>query len=314
MYFIVILISSIYWIIYGNRIGGCLVASLLLVFFFSVRFAKKRAESAELLVEIKNRIVTEDEWMQIKCILKGLNFSDSRNCEVEYEIESALRKKKKKKTLHFKWGTMETDHVFLNRKCEECDFYRIRFLELRWKDLTGLYSVKKELNQTEEFLVMPKRFLLETMNEQIRKRKLMQQGFEYDGIRPYHPGDRMSGIHWKLFAGKNELYVRKSEDEEEETTALVLHLEGLRKKEYSDYFSAFYSISAFLMEEGISQEVYFGDSVKKVVSVEQYEELFRQIFHENLMKQPKVQREDAILIPAVKQGVSVSDYLYEMEL
>lgn len=267
-----------------------------------------------LTVELKERILIENDVLEAACKIDGRRFLNTRRCELEYVIESVLRGKKRKKTIRFPWGKLEKDQILMKRKFQECDLYKIRFVSLKWRDLTGLYTVKKELFMEEEVLVMPKRFPLEAMNDKLQKIRLEEEGFEYDGIRMYHPGDRLSRIHWKLFAGKGELYVRKSEDETADPTAIALDISDLKKKQYSDYFSVFYSVSGFLLDEGIPQKIFFGESCYFLKSFEQYEELFTKIFRENL-KQPIAESEqDMIKITLGSRGQNVEDYVYDMEL
>ena len=63
---------------------------------------------------------------------------------------------------------------------------------------------------------MPKRYEMGFMEEKIARRDLMEQGFEYDGVRKYQEGDRISRVHWNLYAATGGLWVRKNEEEEEE--------------------------------------------------------------------------------------------------
>lgn len=86
-----------------------------------------------------------------------------------------------------------------------------RSCSVSWEDLTGMYKVKKEFNKQISFLVMPKRYEMGSMQEKIARRDLMEQGFEYDGVRKYQEGDRISRVHWNLYAATGGLWVRKNE-------------------------------------------------------------------------------------------------------
>lgn len=314
MYFFLMVLSIIYWLIYGNWIGGCLLTSLFLVLVFSIYFTVREKHHMGLQIELKDRILTENDVLEIVCKIKGRRFLNTRYCELEYVVESSFRRKRRKKIVHFLWGKMEKDHMMIKRKFSECDFYKIRCVSLKWRDLTGLYTVKKDISLEEEFLVMPKRFPLETMNEKLRKMRMEQEGFEYDGIRMYRPGDKLSKIHWKLFAGKGELYVRKAEDETADPAVIALDILGLKKKQYSDYFSVFYSVSGFLLSEGIWQEIYFGKSCYLLQSLEQYEELFTKIFCEDLTQPVTAGEKDMMKITLGGRRQNVEDYVYDMEL
>lgn len=275
---------------------------------------KKEKDRLGVEIKIYDRIIEEDEKIQMFGEVSGCRFHNSRRCELEYVIKSTLRKRERKKTLKFYWGQREEVVFLLSRRIPSCDFYKIRFSCLKWKDLTGICSLKKELDFEEHFLVMPKKYPLETMRDKIQRQVLKQQGFEYDGIREYRSGDRLSKIHWKIFAGKGQLYVRKGEEEQAEPVTMFLDVSSLKRKQYSDYFSILYSLSSFFLEEGIPQRIYFGRSSILLDSMEQYEELFTLIFQENLSIVPEIENEKAICIPVNPSGVSVQHYLFDLEL
>ena len=129
---------------------------------------------------------------------------------------------------------------------------------------------------------MPKRYEMGSMQEKIARRDLMEQGFEYDGVRKYQEGDRISRVHWNLYAATGGLWVRKNEEEEEERVKIGLSLDDIEKDRISDYMAAFYSISFFLKSQGVIQEIYYGEHKYLLCHIEQYEELFTDIFVENM--------------------------------
>ena len=120
-----------------------------------------------------------------------------------------MRKKK-----NIVWNPQEGDLITLSEMITECDSYHIQICSVSWEDLTGMYKVKKEFNKQISFLVMPKRYEMGFMQEKIARRDLMEQGFEYDGVRKYQEGDRISRVHWNLYAATGGLWVRKNEEEE----------------------------------------------------------------------------------------------------
>ena len=83
----------------------------------------------------------------------------------------------------------------------------------------------------------------------------MEQGFEYDGVRKYQEENRISRVHWNLYAATGGLWVRENEEEEEERVKIGLSLDDIEKDRISDYMAASYSISFFLKSQGVIQEV-----------------------------------------------------------
>ena len=55
-------------------------------------------------------------------------------------------------------------------------------------------------------------------------------------------------------------------------------MDDIEKDRISDYMAAFYSISFFLKSQGVIQEIYYGEHKYLLCHIEQYEELFTDIF------------------------------------
>lgn len=203
--------------------------------------------------------------------------------------------------------------ITLSEMITECDSYHIQICSVSWEDLTGMYKVKKEFNKQISFLVMPKRYEMGFMQEKIARRDLMEQGFEYDGVRKYQEGDRISRVHWNLYAATGGLWVRKNEEEEEERVKIGLSLDDIEKDRISDYMAAFYSISFFLKSQGVIQEIYYGEHKYLLCHIEQYEELFTDIFcgKYELSSNPM---EHLYKIPLCEKGQDLQKFLYDMEL
>ena len=140
-----------------------------------------------------------------------------------------------------------------------------------------------------------------------------EQGFEYDGVRKYREGDRLSRIHWNLYATSRDLWVRKNEDEAQESVKIAISLKDINKDRISDYFAVVYSVLLFYMNAGVNQEIYYGNHMFLLKHIEQYEELFTDIFEcgisEISMEIPNIQA--ITLDDNIK---NIQKYLYEMEL
>lgn len=288
------------------------MASLFLILFLSIGRCKREKNRLDVIIEASEYMITEGEPLRLDIKVLGKEFMNSRQFELDYTVESVFREQKKKKTLRFVWGRQEQAAVF-PKKMEVCGDYTLHFTALRWKDLTGIYTEKKEFQKKIRLLVMPKRFPMEMMSKKLINEKLWEQGFEYDGIRPYQEGDRISRVHWKLYAGKGDLLVRK-EEEDTAPAEICVEICNLKEKQFSNYFAAFYSVSAFLLDEGISQKIYFGKSCFELNHIEQYGELFTEIFQENLKYPVSEEHQEALKIDIGDGKRTMEDYLYDMEL
>lgn len=314
MYFFVIIFALIYWIIYGNFIGGCLMASLFVVLAYSVCRCQSEQKQMILTIEMDSLVLTEGDEAEIRLRIHGITSKiNSYTFRLEYEMTSKFRKQRIRKKKNIVWNPQEGDLITLSEMITECDSYHIQICSVSWEDLTGMYKVKKEFNKQISFLVMPKRYEMGFMQEKIARRDLMEQGFEYDGVRKYQEGDRISRVHWNLYAATGGLWVRKNEEEEEERVKIGLSLDDIEKDRISDYMAAFYSISFFLKSHGVIQEIYYGEHKYLLCHIEQYEELFTDIFcgKYELSSDPM---EHLYKIPLCEKGQDLQKFLYNMEL
>ena len=314
MYFFVIIFALIYWIIYGNWIGGCLMASLFVILIYSMHQCK--AEKEQLIVEPKldDWVVTEGNDINLELKIQGITAKKNNyTFRLEYEIQANFHGYKKRRKQKLIWNPQENDTVILSERIDDSDSYCIKLCSIAWEDLTGVYKVKKNLQKRVSFLAMPKRYEMGVMNEKMARRSLLEQGFEYDGVRPYKDGDRISRVHWNLYAATGQLWVRKNEEEEQQRIRIGLSLSDIPKERISEYLAVFYSISYFLMQQGVIQEICYGDRIYKLSQVDQYEELFTSIFCEEY-ETSFSNGSDVYVIPLPEEGIDVEKFLYDLEL
>ena len=196
------------------------MASLFVVLAYSVCRCQSEQKQMILTIEMDSLVLTEGDEAEIRLRIHGITSKiNSYTFRLEYEMTSKFRKQRMRKKKNIVWNPQEGDSITLSEMITECDSYHIQICSVSWEDLTGMYKVKKEFNKQISFLVMPKRYEMGFMQEKIARRDLMEQGFEYDGVRKYQEGDRISRVHWNLYAATGGLWVRKNEEEEEERVA-----------------------------------------------------------------------------------------------
>ena len=196
------------------------MASLFVVLAYSVCRCQSEQKQMILTIEMDSLVLTEGDEAEIRLRIHGITSKiNSYTFRLEYEMTSKFRKQRMRKKKNIVWNPQEGDSITLSEMITECDSYHIQICSVSWEDLTGMYKVKKEFNEQISFLVTPKRYEMGFMQEKIARRDLMEQGFEYDGVRKYQEGDRISRVHWNLYAATGELWVRKNEEEEEERVA-----------------------------------------------------------------------------------------------
>ena len=289
------------------------MASLFLILIYSIHRCKKEEKKIKIQISMRDWVITQGESIEAVLGISGITSGkDDYIFRVQYEIESKLHGDIKKIKKKIRWKNEDGDMVTFTEKMDDCDHYILRLKSITWEDFTGIYKAKKELDQEIYFLVMPVSYELGMMKQKLASKDIEEQGFEYDGVRSYREGDRMSRIHWNLYASSRQLLVRKNEEETGEHVRIGIDLSGVKKERFSDYFSVFYSVSLFYMEAGVWQEIYYGRHRFLLKYIEQYEELFTDIFHEGIQELPDdVSGLEKIVL---NEEDDVQNYLYNMEL
>lgn len=146
MYFFVIIFALIYWIIYGNFIGGCLMASLFVVLAYSVCRCQSEQKQMILTIEMDSLVLTEGDEAEIRLRIHGITSKiNSYTFRLEYEMASKFRKQRMRKKKNIVWNPQEGDSITLSEMITECDSYHIQICSVSWEDLTGMYKVKKRI-------------------------------------------------------------------------------------------------------------------------------------------------------------------------
>lgn len=290
------------------------MASLFVILIYSIHRCK--AEKEQLIVEpkLEDWVVTEGNDINLELKIRGITAKRNNYIfRIEYEIQANYHGYKKHRKQKLIWNPEESHTVILSERMNDSDSYCIKLCSIAWEDLTGVCKVKKSLHKSVSFLVMPKRYEMGVMNEKMARRNLLEQGFEYDGVRPYKDGDRISRVHWNLYAATGQLWVRKNEEEEQQRIRIGLSLSDIPKSRISEYLSVFYSISYFLMQQGVVQEICYGDRIYKLSRMDQYEELFTSIFCEEY-ESSFSEKNDVYEIPLPEEEIDLEKFLYDMEL
>lgn len=290
------------------------MASLFLILIYSIRRCKREKKNLEFKIRVQDWVVTQGDKIKIIPEVSGIiSWKNIYIFELEYEIEAKFHNTKKKNKRKIRWGPASLEKPFFLESLEECDSYVLRLTSVAWEDLTGVCKVKKKLEDEINILVMPVIYSLEMMNEKIKRMDLYEQGSDYDGIRSYRESDRFSRIHWNLYASTRQLWVRKNENDTEDCVRLALDLSMIEKDRFNDYFSVFYSVSMFYMQFHVIQEIYYGDQMFMLSDIEQYEELFTDIFCEGIQKLT-ADVSEIQLIELDDKERNIQKYLYDMEL
>lgn len=159
-------------------------------------------------------------------------------------------------------------------------YYHIKNIDMVGADLFLTTEMVKSTGTSCYLYVYPKlfdtrefRMSLQKLNgEVLVKRHLMEDPFEYRGIREYQPFDDIRSVNWKATARTGELKVNQKNYTAMQTIRIFLNVEdnGIRKKEAEVEASMqiVMGLAAFFLAQGIKvacyangQDVITGESV-----------------------------------------------------
>ena len=120
-------------------------------------------------------------------------------------------------------------------------YYHIKNIDLVASDLFFISENMKSMTTEHYVYVYPKRFRSEDFRRSLQKlngeiivkRHMLEDPFEYRGIREYQPFDDIRSVNWKATARKGELKVNQKNYTAMQTIRIFLNLEddGVWKKE-----------------------------------------------------------------------------------
>lgn len=272
----IIFLSMIYVILYQDIIGGCLLASLFVLVFISWWIVRRKASKLRVEVSLEPKAASRNDEILLKGLFTGIRCLDAVECEVTYQVRYWLMGRKKVIKEKFEYAGRGGEGFQIPLKFEHCDEVHITVAKIRIRDITGLFWAEKFVKSKAGVLIMPDAYPLGLMFDRVVEAKTKNQ-YEYDGLKEYHPGDKSSRIHWKLLAGKNLMMVKDLEDEKEEKLLIRLFLPD-QEEAYDDFFTVFFSISKFFLEQEMPQTVCWGTREFYLERYQQYEELFGLMF------------------------------------
>jgi len=144
--------------------------------------------------------------------------------------------------------------------CEHCGGLTVQAERVRIYDYLGLFCRKIRKKHAGVVRVMPKRTDMPIPHELTRylaRTWKAKQGGGYaenHEIRPYHPGDTLNLVHWKLSAKVDALMLREPMEPDQGLMLLTMDING-SPEELDRKFSRLLSCGKCLLEHGTAFEV-----------------------------------------------------------
>lgn len=202
----------------------------------SVSFAQKsirEGENGEIIEVIENR-------KRLPLPLLKVKFQTARNLQFEKTVGSKTTDQYYRSDV-FQIGSGEKITRTLTFTGEKRGYYHIRNIDLIGLDLFLTDENLKSMTTDCYLYVYPKEFgsdsfrqSLQKLNgEMLVKRHLLEDPFEYRGIREYQAFDDIRSVNWKATAKTGALKVNQKNYTAMETIRIFLNIEdsGVRKKD-----------------------------------------------------------------------------------
>ena len=229
----------------------------------SVTFSQKgitEGEEGEIVEVIENR-----KWLPLTML--KVKFQTSRNLEFADNPGSNTTDQYYRNDI-FQIGGGERITRKLKFIAKKRGYYHIKNIDLVGTDLF-FSNEQLESRSTNGYLyVYPKVFDSRELHESLQKlngevivkRHLMEDPFEYRGIREYQPFDDMRSVNWKATAKSGELMVNQKNYTAMQTVRIFLNVEdnGVLKKEdeVEASLQIVMGLASFFLAQGIKVAFY----------------------------------------------------------
>lgn len=229
----------------------------------SVAFSQKsltEGDEGEIAEVIENR-----KWLPL-AMLK-VKFQTSRNLEFD-QIPGSTATDQYYRNDIFQIGGGEKITRKLNFIAKKRGYYHIKNIDLVGADLFLTSEMGKSMSTNCYLYVYPKLFdskeffmSLQRLNgEVIVKRHMLEDPFEYRGIREYQPYDDIRSVNWKATAKTGDLMVNQKNFTAMQTIRIYLNTEdnGVLKKhdEVEACMQIVMGLAGFFLAQGIKVAVY----------------------------------------------------------
>lgn len=258
--------------------GLCLCLYFLLSFlmlFFSFLFCKEK----EFLIELKKDKIAISALKEINL----MGFISQIICVFYVFYFLSDLNDKKSRSLRFRIKLQKEKVIFDLPKKDRGRFYlKDEYIEL--SDIAGFFSFKlfKEKLSLPQIFIYPELTELtdfslpEILNETSDHIINIKRNDELYDTRPYIPGDDTRKINWKLYAHTEELSVKQGDFLPPPKNFFTIYLEephvnnnfAFYKRKFDEFMNLSASFAFYLCQKGISFNILFYDSEKKIFSSE----------------------------------------------
>ncbi|MDO4942226.1 MAG: hypothetical protein Q4E73_05200 [Lachnospiraceae bacterium] len=286
MYLVFIAFALIYFLIYQNAVGGCLLGSLFLILGYSYYKGKKMITNVDISFNEHKKIYRQGEKFQLNMEVPKQQIFETREIEIEVFYTSVIDRKTVRQKEILLLQRRADGKVSIEYEVKQSDWITVEIKGFIMYDLCGCFRFQKEINFEEKILVFPKDYPIEDG-------EISESLEEYGNIR--------------LFGNKN--------CENKTEPVIYLDLENLIYEEdmliRRNYLTIVYSISSALLLHRYRQRFLLGDEQYVIDKWEDYLPLFQRIFEVIAAERPLLEPRDMSVIThaiTTKNGLPVPGY------
>lgn len=268
-YLVLLFIAVVFHIFIVDYISFWILAFLCMLPLVSLLFTALAMNGVTAELIIKNAPIHKNEVLPIQLKVYSKYFFLACRVRVKLTIRNELMKQEQTQT-YFLTANHFGQTVEQIVSSQYSGILSCSIAELRIYDTLGLFSFHKKTESSYFNVVLPTAYPLMTINSTIlqdvqnnvhSRIKKGNDPSELMDIREYQDGDRYAKIHWKLSTKYNQLMVKDFGDPISNDVLMMFDLNGTNNEELSGLLDTVYSISNFLIENQITYEMEWYDSL-----------------------------------------------------
>ncbi len=231
--------------------------------YVTVKFSQSgvsEGETGEILEVIENR-----KWLPLTMV--KVKFQTSRNLEFG-DMSGSKTSDQYYRNDVFQIGGGERITRKLTFTAKKRGYYHIKNIDMVGADLFLSSEMVRSMSTSCYLYVYPKLFDSENFRTALQKlngevlvrRHMLEDPFEYRGIREYQPFDDIRSVNWKATAKTGELMVNQKNYTAMQTIRIFLNMDDLgilkREDELEASMQVVMGLAAFFLSQGIKVSLY----------------------------------------------------------
>lgn len=279
---------------------------LCLVPLFSFLMLKTLSSSVKLTINAADVHIARDEPFSCIFTVKNNSLIPSADVRLTVTTENSFYKNSAVHELDMPLKWKRSTEVEYRLASDECGIIKINVSDMTLSDITGIFRKTVPVSYLHETVILPHpkdgahtdRGTVSAGMKEVSEGTSKGSDFsEVTGIREYIPGDRLSDIHWKLSAKKDDLMIKQRSSMSSEQIVIVPELYNGKKGMLSDILDSTYGLCLDLIKNNVPFSLLWwsvaaSDFVSDVpLGAQQLDEAFTKMFYEQVYPEPDLAKQ-----------------------